>query len=420
MKAKQAVVVGFVLGIFVSVGVGCGSNTGTGSCSTSNCTGCCTAGGTCVGGTADTECGKGGATCSSCSAGTPFCSAGVCKATSGSGGGSGGTGGGTAGTGGGTSGSGGGSGGVGVGGGSGGVGGGSGGVGGGSGGVGGGSGGVGGGSGAGGGGVVLACGAGVAANHLLLSEVRVQPTNAEAVEIYNPTAGTIDLSDYRLYNATFVSADGLSNCRYYNHAPLIDAGTCGLGGFSDFDLQFPAGSTISAGEAKVIAIGGAATLCGAGFCPTGAPAFEIPPTDGGMNDPNVADMRGVWDVSAQLGFFTNASEDLILYKWNGNAGSNVQDVDYFIWGNTQNIRTDKTGVGTYLPDTAIAAQQSIPSLDAGNSLTSSYQRGCYNENGETKTGGNGITGHNETSEPLNNSWFIGLPSLGTKSPGSVP
>ncbi len=407
MKAKQAVVVGFVFGVFLSVAVGCGSSTGTGSCSTSNCTGCCSASGTCVGGTADTECGKGGATCSKCSTGTPFCSAGVCKATSGSGGGSGGVGGGSGGVGGGS-------------GGSGGVGGGSGGVGGGSGGVGGGSGGVGGGSGAGGGGVVLACGASAVADHIVFSEVRTQPGNNEGIEIYNPTNASVDLSDYRIYNATFISPDGLSDCRYYNHAILIDGGTCGEA-FTDFDIQFPAGSSIGAGQIRVIAINGATSFCAAGNCANAMPDFEIPPTDGGQSA-TVPDMRGVWHLNQAAGLLTNASEDLILYKWDGVQGSNVQDVDYFIYGN--GIRTDKTGVGTYLNDTLVAAQQVFDSgtllADAGFANSSSYVRGCYNELGETKTGGNGITGHNETSENLGASWFLGTPNFGVKTPGSTP
>ena len=94
---------------------------------------------------------------------------------------------------------------------------------------------------------------------------------------------------------------------------------------------------------------------------------------------------------------------------------NVQDVDYFIYGNGP--RTSKTGIGTYLADTAVGSQIS---MDAGTSPTTSYQRACYNEQNETKTGGNGITGHNETSEPLNVNWVVGLPNLGAKTPGSVP
>ncbi len=260
---------------------------------------------------------------------------------------------------------------------------------------------------------MLACGAGGLVDHLLFSEIRTQPTSGEAIEIYNPTLASVDLSDYRIYNATFISPDGLSDCRYYNHAALPDGGTCGAA-FTDFDIQFPAGATIGAGQVKVIALTGANVYCDAGNCGAGQPDFEIPPNDGGANA-SVPDMRGVWDPFAGNGYLTNLAEDLIFYKWNGVAGTNVQDVDYFIYGT--GLRTSKTGVGTYLPDTAIALQFV---MDGGTSATTTYQRGCYNENGELKTAGNGITGHNETSEHHNENWFIGPPSLGAKTPGSTP
>ena len=43
-------------------------------------------------------------------------------------------------------------------------------------------------------------------DHVLLSEIVVTPTEGEYVEIHNPTAGAIDLSDYYLTDATYAQA----------------------------------------------------------------------------------------------------------------------------------------------------------------------------------------------------------------------
>ena len=89
-----------------STGGGTGGSTGggSGSCSPSNCSGCCTVGGQCVGGTADAACGSFGSTCVACLL-SQFCDTnGQCQNNAGGGAG-GGSGGGTGGSAGGGSGS---------------------------------------------------------------------------------------------------------------------------------------------------------------------------------------------------------------------------------------------------------------------------------------------------------------------------
>jgi hypothetical protein len=132
-------------------------------------------------------------------------------------------------------------------------------------------------------------------------------------------------------------------------------------------------------------------------------------------------MRGTWDLQASnwssFGFLTNGSETVILYRWDGTA-TVPREADYFIWGNNLDVRTDKTGVAGYsAADTAVASQ--MPITTTANA-SSSYQRACYNEFNESKTAGNGVTNHNETSENLGTNWFQGTPSPGAKTPGSVP
>jgi hypothetical protein len=269
---------------------------------------------------------------------------------------------------------------------------------------------------------VLACGAGPRANHLLISEISVTPTASEFVEIFNPTTNTINLSNTYLFNATFnPTTDG--GCRYYT--PQDPPGTCGSA-FSDFHLQFPPGASIAPSEAQVIALVGAPNYCTVFNCSGGAlPNYEIPAP--GIDDPSVTNMLGVWDPNVNifpdggaqsLGFLTNAGEDVILYSWSGSTPT-VQDVDYVVYGTGP--RSDKTGTLTYLPDTPTASQ--VPaSLDAGPGSIAlmSIQRVCLNEGAETSSNGNGITGHDETSENLLNTFRLRDKTPKIVAPGSVP
>lgn len=263
------------------------------------------------------------------------------------------------------------------------------------------------------------CGAAAAANHLVISEVKIGPTKGEFVEIHNPTSAAIDLSDYYLYNATYAGAttDGgtTAACRYYN---IVTGTQCGTDN-SDFSLRFPAGATIAAGAYQVIALTGAANFCEVYF-PSATctkPDYEIPAAAPG--DAEVTDISGSWDHAADIfttyGYLTSSREDLVLFSWDGNPSSLVKDLDYFIWGTDVGIRTDKTGVSTYLADTAVAAQ-SAPAGSINNSQ--SFQRMCYNEGSETKTGGNGIGGHNETSENLAATFVVRDPSIGVRTVGA--
>jgi hypothetical protein len=131
-------------------------------------------------------------------------------------------------------------------------------------------------------------------------------------------------------------------------------------------------------------------------------------------------MVGNWDSNPQnfttFGFLTNSSEDLILYQWDGASGA-VLDVDYFIWGSNASVRTDKTGVSGFAADTPVASQRPIT---ASAAVGTSYQRACYNETTETSSGGNGVTGHDETSEDLGANFVVAPPSFGVKTPGTLP
>ncbi|MCK5033438.1 MAG: T9SS type A sorting domain-containing protein, partial [Calditrichia bacterium] len=120
------------------------------------------------------------------------------------------------------------------------------------------------------------------------------------------------------------------------------------------------------------------------------------------------------------GGLTNSGEMAVLYYWDGQSDL-VQDVDYLVWGDKVEA-VDKSGISidgpdpdttpsTYLNDTGIAQQISVP--ENPHTFGESVQRLNLIENGETQTGGNGITGNDETSEDLATSFQIDVPNPGT-------
>lgn len=259
-----------------------------------------------------------------------------------------------------------------------------------------------------------ACGTTPRANHLLISEVAVSPTPAEFVEIWNPTASSISLSDVYLYNATFNGGDGGVPCSYPR---IISGSACGTS-FNDFNLRFPPGATIAPGEFQTIAIVGATHYCTTYSCATTRPTYEVPVP--AADDPTVANMVGDFDMAAAVftssGFLTNGGEDLVLYSWNGTAQV-VTDLDLVQWGTSTAFRTDKTGLPGYLADTPIASQRAVQGTPPQGS---SYQRLCTNEGAERTTSGNGVSGHDETSEDLDLTWTTGPATPKTQTAGANP
>lgn len=248
----------------------------------------------------------------------------------------------------------------------------------------------------------------LAQNHILITEIVVTPTAGEFVEIYNNTNNTIDLTDYYLTDATYSGGGAY----YYN---IVTGTNAGGGGFGDFHARFPAGASIAAGEFQTIAVDGA------GFVTTyGAqPNYELNGTDS-----NIPDMLEAFSgsISGQGGI-TNSGEVMILYYWDG-LSDLVQDVEYVVWGD-KNEAVDKTGVSidgpdpdsntsSYLDDTSISQQISVSSADP-HSIGKSIQRLNLIENNEIQSGGNGVTGNDETSEDLSASFQVDDPN-----PGSGP
>lgn len=242
---------------------------------------------------------------------------------------------------------------------------------------------------------------GRAQTHLLITEFAVSPTPGEFIEIYNPGSTAVDLSNYYLSDECFNN-----NNNYIN---VVKGGFTAFS--SDFMVKFPNGVTIAPKQFLTIA------FTGAGFNTAyGKRAdFELK-----GDDANTPDMTAV-SVGANAGL-SNDGEMIILFYWDGQSDL-VQDVDYVVWGDKAEA-IDKTGVSidgsdadttpsTYQADTPVAQQFVVDAENDGDAFPhddgKTAQRRLEVEDVETWSGGNGLGGHNETSENL--AWKGGIWSL---------
>jgi uncharacterized protein len=228
--------------------------------------------------------------------------------------------------------------------------------------------------------------------HLLLSEVVLQPSGGEMIEIVNPTTATIDLATYYVTDVP----------TYY----ALPAGAQSIAS-TDFIARFPAGATIAAGATITVSIATAAeftTAYGA------APTYSV--TGGTM----IVDAVGTSNL-------TNAGEPVILFRWDG-ASDLVKDVDIVNAGNPNgaNVLVAKTGLSIDGPDAGSATSTyaadalTIPTKTAPSS-GKSQKRILVEGTHETATGGNGITGHDETTEAIDTTWDTAYTNPTPGSPG---
>ncbi|MCF6300612.1 MAG: lamin tail domain-containing protein [Proteobacteria bacterium] len=255
---------------------------------------------------------------------------------------------------------------------------------------------------------------------LLITELVIIPNNAEFIEIHNSGVSSIDLTNVYLTDATFSNG----GVYYYNIPTGADYGG---GGFSDFHARFPTGASINPGSYQTIALNGSDDFFSAyGINPT----YELY-EDAGSPDA-IADMLEAvaGSISGQGNLTDNSGEVVILYNWDGSTDL-VQDIDYVVWGDKVEA-VDKTGVSidgpdadttltVYNDDTSIINQAVISANTHANG--SSWNRSDMNEGNETDSGGNGITGHDETSENLNVTFYEDAPSpnlAGTPPPPTAP
>ncbi|MDZ7308627.1 MAG: endolytic transglycosylase MltG, partial [candidate division KSB1 bacterium] len=249
-------------------------------------------------------------------------------------------------------------------------------------------------------------------DHLLISEFVVTPTDGEFIEIFNPTFSTIDLSNY--YLTDDVSTGNPDYVKVVN-----GAGALTVANF-DFLAKFPDGASIAPGGVKVVAFTGAGFKTRYGV----APDYEVLGTD-----TTIADMIGI-AVSGTAGL-TNDRETIVLFTWDG-VSDLVQDVDYVVWGD-KSTAVDKSGLAidgpdadsnpsSYKNDTPVASQTAVNAdndVDSAPHDNGSSAARNAPEAGEKLSSGNGITGHDETSENFSfagGSWT----EDNTPTPGTVP
>lgn len=265
-----------------------------------------------------------------------------------------------------------------------------------------------------------------AADHVLLSEFAVTPTAAEFVEIFNPTTTSVDLSNY--YLSDFVLG-GAADQNYYQ---LPTGEFSPDPGFtSDFLVRFPTGTSIGPGQAIVVSLHDSAEF--ESFWGE-LPDFEMTQDGNADGVPDMVDpgpdLIGASYLQSELGL-ANGRETIVLFHWDG-ASDLVQDVDIVQWSDSgpdfNTVGVSKTGqsvdgpdadtvASPYLPDTPRASQALVTTDSPAHGPGSTVSRSDFDEIGETLLGGNGIIGHDETSEPFASTWEAGTePSLG--SPGA--
>ena len=247
------------------------------------------------------------------------------------------------------------------------------------------------------------------ADHLLITEIATRPSGAEMIEIANPTGGAVVLSDYLLSDSHL----------YYEIA--FDAFTTASG--SDFAARFPEGFVIQPGQYVVVALANASGGLMSFEAAYGKkPDFELRPTaNGAPDDPEVPNMQPAQTASSigATASLTDGGEPVVLFCYQGSAL--VSDIDYVFYGtpSASNPAVDKTGIvvsgSSYADDTAASAQRPIPAPPEGGSL----HRCAFVESDEKRAGGNGNTGHDETSEDMSAAFVFGM-SLADRTPGGPP
>ena len=221
------------------------------------------------------------------------------------------------------------------------------------------------------------------ADHLVFSEVVLTPSDGEYVEITNPTANDIDMSDYYLTDAT----DGSGNA-YYN---LPSGSGYWSGSGFDFICRFPAGYSLAAGASIKVSL-----RDNESYVNTYGESADLSLNEDLLDAINGSSTKG----NASTPKLDNTSETLVLFYWDGTSAT-VKDVDYLLWGgNSYGI--DKSAVTGYQSDTPVSSQSFMSVHATNEKLIRAENAG---EGSESQSSGNGITGHDETSEPLSDTWI---------------
>lgn len=232
------------------------------------------------------------------------------------------------------------------------------------------------------------------ADHLIFNRIVLKPDNAEFVSIFNPTSETINLSNY------YITDSNIDDYGYYNlpsgsnfwpENPTIST-------LIDFIARFP-DQDIASNDSLVFSIKTADLFFSYYNYYPDISLFEdmLDLNDQGTISCNYSDNCN----SSDMNILSDDEEMLMLFYWDG-ISNTVTDVDYFLWGDSDQA-IDKTDIGDYLDDTAQSEQQ----FQEVHSDGFCFHRIDHNEGNEINLGnGNGITGDDETSEDLTETWNI--------------
>jgi len=227
----------------------------------------------------------------------------------------------------------------------------------------------------------------LANDHLMINEVVLQPSAGEYILITNPTATAIDMGDYYLTDAT----DKANDKYYYNLPTNTDYWS---GSSTDFIARFP-DTTMAPGGSLILSMGRVSDY---------ETTYGSSP-DLALKEDMLDAVTGTSTIGGSPNVkLDNTAETLILFHWDGTSGT-VEDVEYLIWGTDATTASgytlDKTGVSGYVADTPVGSQSFMETHVDGFKLIRNGEEGT-----ETTTGGNGITGHDETSENLADTWSV--------------
>jgi len=231
--------------------------------------------------------------------------------------------------------------------------------------------------------------------HLLLTEVNATGVPGEFVEIFNPLPVEVDLRDYYLTDdpSYYLVPD---YDRRMTTQPLRNR---------DLIARFPEGSALPPGGVIVIAakedeFRGEFSV---------APDYAVVPS---ATD-HVAEPMEIIAHGGVPIEIVDSGEAIILFWWDGQSDL-VTDVDIVLVGETKlepgsdNALPLKTDLSVDGPDDNAMAETYLP--DAVSMLamaarhSGTYRRIAREEEHEASSGGNGVGGHDETSEDTRVTW----------------
>ncbi|MBK9033615.1 MAG: lamin tail domain-containing protein [Myxococcales bacterium] len=229
------------------------------------------------------------------------------------------------------------------------------------------------------------------APHLLVTEIDTTD-NDEFVEIYNPTDQTIDLRDYYLTD----------HQRYFQLPGVVAGNTTVTTDASDFLVRFPVGATIAPRQTITVA------MDAVGF----EASYAAAPTYAVQEAGNATPTEVVWiGTGTPNPGLTNGGEIVVLFYWDG-ASDNVKDVDIVLAGNAPSAtntflaKTDVDGPDADTTATAYAIDtpNALFDMETDTPVGTTYKRIAFEDVNEVHTGGNGITGDDESSEAVRVTW----------------